>query len=116
MLSNIANRPLNKTGNLISKLKLKRHSQVMLNTNVDVNDILITGQLGYTNDFATIEDNVTKIYTNFVDARATFKAIPRELLTRAQNTIPVIRTEASFVLSKSQTCTIKQTQLPIILA
>ena len=46
ILSSIANRSLNQTGNLASKLRLKRHCHVMLTTNLDISDRLINGQLG----------------------------------------------------------------------
>ena len=45
ILSSIANRSLNQTGNLVSKLRLKKHCRVMLTTNVDISDRLINGQL-----------------------------------------------------------------------
>ena len=44
MLINIANNSLNKTGNLGSKPKLKRHLRVMLATNLDISDRFINGQ------------------------------------------------------------------------
>ena len=47
ILSSIANWPLNQTGNLVSKLRLKRHCHVMWTANVDVSDRLINGQLDY---------------------------------------------------------------------
>ena len=50
MLSNIANKPLTKQGDLVSKLKFKRHARVMLNTNLDISSSINT-HLGYIYDF-----------------------------------------------------------------
>ena len=75
MFINIANKPLNKTSNLVSKLKLKRHLRIILTTNIDISDRLINGQFEYIYDFATIQGTIIKIYIKSDDARAGLKAI-----------------------------------------
>ena len=61
-LSDMAKRTLNQTSNLASKLKLKRNCHVMLATNVDISDRLISSQLGYIYNFGTNIGTVTKKY------------------------------------------------------
>ena len=41
------------------------------------------------------------------------REIRSELLARAHNTVPIIRTEVSFALSKSETCSIRLPKFPI---
>ena len=115
ILSSIENRPVNQTGNVASKLRLKRHCRVMLRTNVDISDRLINGQLGPIYDFPTNIATVTKIYIKLDDNTAGLKAIQNTSLARTNNYDLISRTEASLALSKIHTSTIKRTQFPIML-
>ena len=88
----------------------------MLTTNADISGRLINDQLGYIYDFATNMGTVTKIYIKFDDNAAGLKAIQNESVARTHDAVPISGTEASFALPKSHTCTIKQNQLPTMLA
>ena len=88
----------------------------MLATNVDISERLINGQLGHIYDFSTNTATVTKIYIKFDDNATGLKAIQNESLTRANNYVPISRTEASLALSKTHASTIMRTQFPIMLA
>ena len=67
-------RKISETGNLESQLNLKVGLQVMITSNIDINDRLVNGLVGRVTQFK-YSNNVVSVYVKFYDDSAGLEAM-----------------------------------------
>ena len=116
-LENIQNKKLSETGNLANILRLKVDAQVMLLSNIDIEDRLVNGLLGQVKDFKIVSGGAKVIYVKFDNATARRNLMHSDAIGRSNSWVPIHRIEVTFGLRKNWThpC-VKRTQIPLTLA
>ena len=66
----IKQRKLSKTGNIACSLKLKIGAQVMLTTNVNIENRLVNSLVGKVMKFKLVDHQITIVYVEFNDKNA----------------------------------------------
>ena len=114
-LETIQNRKLSETGNLVNILKLKVDAQVMLLSNIDIEDKLVNGLIGQVKHFKIFSGEVKVVHVKFDDSIAGRNLVHSH--GRSINWVPIYKIEVTFGLRKNRThpC-VKRTQFPLTLA
>ena len=112
----IKQRKMSKTGNLESQLKLKIGAQVMLTSNLDIDDRLVNGLVGTVKQIKYKNNEVSVVYVKFNDNSAGREAMQSDLTAQQQNWVPIKKHQALFGLRKNkQQPSVKRTQFPLTL-
>ena len=75
----IKQRKMSKTGNLESQLKLKIGAQVMLTSNLDIDDRLVNGLVGTVKQIKYKNNEVSVVYVKFNDKNAGREAMQSDV-------------------------------------
>ena len=110
-------RKISDTGNLMSVLKLKIGGQVMLTTNIDLDDRLVNGLDGEVMEFKVFSGVLETIYIKLTDENAGVTTMKSNRRAWQCHWVPIEKVEASFPVKKkkSHPC-IKQTEFPLVLS
>ena len=116
-LENVQNRKLSETGNLVNILKLKVDAQIMLLSNIDIEDRLVNGLVGQVKLFKILNGEVKVVYVKFDDFIAGRNLMHSDAIGRSNSWVPIHKIEVTFGLRKNRThsCN-KRTQFPLTLA
>ena len=107
---------MSETGNLESQLKLKIGAQVMLTSNLDIDDRLVNGLVGTVKQIKYKNNEVSVVYVKFNDISAGREAMQSDLTAQQQNWVPIKKHQALFGLRKNkQQPSVKRTQFPLTL-
>ena len=108
---------MSETGNLESQLKLKIGAQVMLTSNLDIDDRLVNGLVGTVKQIKYKNNEVSVVYVKFNDNNAGREAMQSDVTARQHNWIPLKKHQALFGLCKNkQQPSVKRTQFPLTLS
>ena len=93
----VLNRSQSETGGLSGVLDIKLNARVMLTVNVDLQDRLVTGQLGTAKCIHTdSESNVSKIYVKFDNSKAGWKRMNSDAFGKQHLWVPIEKTEVDI--------------------
>ena len=81
----IKQRKVSGTGNLVSKLKLKIGAQVMLTSNLDIDDRLVNGLVGTVKQIKYKNNEVSVVYLTFNDNNAGREAMQSDVTAQQHN-------------------------------
>ena len=115
----VLNRSQSETGGLVGVLDIKLNARAMLTVNIDLQDMLVNGQLGTVKCIHTdSERNVSKIYIKFHYSKAGLKRMNSDTLGKQHLWVPIGKTEVDIKIKSSKTSSpvIKRTQYPLMLA
>ena len=84
-LENVQNRKLSETGNIANILKLKVDAQVMLLSNIDIEDRLVNGLVGQVKYFKIVNGEVKVIYVKSDDATAGRNLMHSDAIVRSNS-------------------------------
>ena len=93
-------RKMSETGNLERQLKLKIGAQVMLNSNLDIDDRLVNGWVGTVKQIKNKNNEVSVVYVKFNDNNAGREAMKSDVTARQHNWVPINKHQALFGLRK----------------
>ena len=114
-LENVQNRKLSETG--INILKLKVDAQVMLLSNIDIEDRLVNGLVGQVKHFKILNGKVKVVYVKFDDFIAGRNLMHSDAIGRSDSWVPIRKIEVTFGFKKNRTHSCdKRTQFPLTLA
>ena len=105
------------TGGLVSLFELKVNVRVMLTTNINIEDRLINGQMGFVKQIE-IKENKDYIFGVRCKCAGQIRMSGSDVVTKNNKRIPVKREETSIYLSKYKLTSpaIKRTQFPLVLS
>ena len=110
----IKQRKMSETGNLESQLKLKIGAQVMLTSNLDIDDRLVNGLVGTVKQIKYKNNEVSVVHVKFNDNNAGREAMQSDVTARQHNWVPIKNHQALFGLRKNkQRPSVKRTQFPL---
>ena len=110
-------RKISETGNLESHLNLNVGSQVMITSNIGINDRLDNGLVGSVTQFKYPKNVVSVVYVKFNDESAGLEAMRSDVTARQYQWVPIKRREALFGLCKNrQQPSVKKTQFSLTLS
>ena len=113
----IKQRKMSKTGNLESQLKLKIGAQVMLTSNLDIDDRLVNGLVGTVKQIRYKNNEVSAVYVKFNDNNAGREAMQIDVTAQQHNWAPIKKRQALFGLRRNkQQPSVKKTQFPLTLS
>ena len=113
----IKQRKMSETGNLESQLKLKIGAQVMLTSNLDIDDRLVNGLVGTVKQIKYKNNEVSVVYVKFNDNNAGREAMQSDVTAQQHNWGPIKKHQALFCLRKNkQQPSVKRTQFPLTLS
>ena len=113
----IKQRKMSEAGNLESQLQLKIGAQVMLISNLDIDDRLVNGLVGTVKQIKYKNNEVSVVYVKFNDISAGREAMQSDLTAQQQNWVPIKKHQALFGLRKNkQQPSVKRTQFPLTLS
>ena len=114
----VKNAKLSETGGLAYELTLKEGARIMITKNIDIEDKLINGQVGFIKYIKLANNKVSDIYVKLDDPTAGQKSRQSDHLSCANNWVKITRTESVFNTKKrfSNSPSIRRTQFPIMLA
>ena len=109
------------TGGVAGALELKIDARIMVTVNIDLNDMLVNGQLGTVKHILKDQKgSVTKIYVAFDDNQAGLKNMSKDAFFASQNLwVPIEKAKTNIRIrsNKDQTSpVINRTQFPLMLA
>ena len=108
---------MSETGNLESQLKLKTGAQVMLTSNLDIDDKLVNGLVGTVKQIRCKNNEVSVVYVTFNDKNAGREAMQSDVTARQHNCVPIKKHQALFGLRKNkQQPSVKRIQFPLTLS
>ena len=81
----IKQRKMSEAGNLESQLKLKIGTQVMLTSNLDINDRLVNGLVGTVKQIKYKNNEVSVVYLTFNDNNAGREAMQSDVTAQQHN-------------------------------
>ena len=90
----IKQRKMSETGNLESQLKLKIGAQVMLTSNLDIDDRLVNGLVGTVKQIKYKNNEVSVVYVKFNDNNAERKAMQSVVTAQQHNWVPIKKCQA----------------------
>ena len=109
----IKQRKMSETGNLESKLKLKIGEQVMLTSNLDIDDKLVNGLVWTVIQIKYKNDEVSVAHVKFNDNYAGREAMQSDVTAQQHNWLPTRKHQALFRLRKDkQQPSLKRKQFP----
>ena len=107
-------RKMSNTGNLESQLKLKISAQVMLTSNLDIDDRLDNALVGTVKQIKYKNNEVSVVHVKFNDNNAGREAMQSDVTARQHNWVPIKKHQALFGLLKNkQQPSVKRTQFPL---
>ena len=110
-------RKMSETRNLESPLKLKVDAQIMLTSNLNIDDRLVNGLVGTFKQIKYKNNEVSVVYVKFNDISAGREAMQSDLTAQQQNWVPIKKHQALFGLRKNkQQPSVKRTQFPLTLS
>ena len=110
-------RSIGNSGNLVSILKVKIGAQVMLTSNINIEDRLVNGLVGKVMSIAHEHGTVKIIYVKFNDKNAGLVTMRCDIVAQQQHWVPIQKYEASFPIKKNKPHpSIKRTQFPLVLS
>ena len=113
----VKQRKMNETGNLESQLKLKIGAQVMLTSNLDIDDRLVNGLVGTFKQIKCKNNEVSVVYVKFNDNDARKEAMGSDVIAQQHNWVPIKKHQALFGLRKNkQQPSVKRTQFPLTIS
>ena len=113
----VKQRKMNETGNLESQLKLKIGAQVMLTSNLDIDDRLVNGLVGTFKQIKCKNNEVSVVYVKFNDNDARKEAMGSDVIAQQHNWVPIKKHQALFGLRKNkQQPSVKTTQFTLTLS
>ena len=105
------------TGNFESQLNHKVGSQVMITSNIDINDRLVNGLVGRVTQFKYSNNVVSVVYVKFNDDSAGLEAMRSDVTARQYHWVPTKNRETLFGLRKNRKQPfVKRTQFPLTLS
>ena len=108
---------MSETGNLESQLKLKIGAQVMLTSNLDIDDRLVNGLVGTFKQIKCKNNEVSVVYVKFNDNDARKEAMGSDVIAQQHNWVPIKKHQALFGLRKNkQQPSVKRTQFPLTMS
>ena len=108
---------MSETGNLESQLKLKIVAQVMLTSNLDIDDRLVNGLVGTVKQIKYKNNEVSVVYVKFNDNNAGREAMQSDLTAQQHNWVPIMKYQALLGFHKSkQQPSVKRTQFSLTLS
>ena len=119
VLNKIYERNQMETGGLAYKLIIKLNAQVMLTTNIDVEDKLCNGQIGKIRHLAyDSRGDIKKIYLEMEGDDVGLKAMNSDKYNRAHKLVPIERVEKEIKIKKNRSSSpsIKRLQFPLVLS
>ena len=100
-----------------SQLKLKIGAQVMLTSNLDIDDRLVNGLVGTVKQIKYKNNEVSVVYVKFNDNNAGREAMQSDVTAQQHNWGPIEKHQALFCLRKNkQQPSVKRTQFPLTLS
>ena len=93
---------MSETGNLESQLKLKIGAQVMLTSNLDIDDRLVNGLVGTVKQIKYKNNEVSVVHVKFNDNNAGREAMQSDVTARQHNWVPIKKHQALFCLRKNK--------------
>ena len=113
----IKQRKMSETGNLESQLKLKIGAQVMLTSNLDIDDRLVNGLVGTVKQIKYKNNEVSVVHVKFNDNNAGREAMQSDVTAQQHNWVPIKKHQALFGLRKNkQQPSVKRTQFPLTMS
>ena len=108
---------MSETGNLESQLKLKIGAQVMLTSNLDIDDKLVNGLVGAVKQIRCKNNEFSVVYVTFNDKKAGREAMQSDVTARQHNRVPINKHQTLFGLRKNkQQPSVKRIQFPLTLS
>ena len=108
---------MSETGNLESQLKLKIGAQVMLTSNLDIDDRLVNGLVGTVKQIKYKNNEVSVVYVKFNDNNAGREAMQSDVTAQQHNWVPIKKHQALLGLRKNkQQPSVKTTQFTLTLS
>ena len=99
-----------------SQLKLKIGAQVMLTSNLDIDDRLVNGLVGTVKQIKYKNNEVSVVHVKFNDNNAGREAMQSDVTAQQHNWVPIKKHQALFGLRKNkQQPSVKRTQFPLTL-
>ena len=96
----IKQRRMSEKGNLESQLQLKIGAQVMLTSNLDIDDMLVNGLVGTVKQIKYKNNEVSVVYVNFDDNNARTEAMQPDVTAQQYNWAPVKKNQTLLGLCK----------------
>ena len=93
---------MSETGNLERQLKLKIGPQVMLTSNLDIDDRLINGLVGKVKQIKYKNSEFSVAYLRFNDNNAGREAMQSDMIARRHDWVPIKKHQALFGLRKNK--------------
>ena len=93
---------MSEAGNLGSQLKLKISAQIMLTSNLDIDERLVNGLVGTAKQIKYKLNEVRVVYVTFNDDNAGRKVMQSDLKARQDNWVPIKKYQAFFGLRKNK--------------
>ena len=113
----IKQRNMSKTGNLESQLKLKIGTQVMLTSNLDIDDKLVNGLVGRFKQIKYTNNEFSVVYVMFNDDNAGRETMESDVTVQQHNWVPIKKHQALFGHCKNKhQPSVKRTQFPLTLS
>ena len=111
------NKKQSETGGLEKCLELKVYTKVIVTVNVDMQDMLINGQIGEVADFEIMDSIVKKVYLKFQDPVLGKNAMLYHHFAQQNCFVPLQTCDADIPICKgSISPSIKWTQFPLMLS
>ena len=113
----IKQKNMSETGNLEIHLKLKIGAQVILTSNLDIDDRLVNGLAGTVKQIKYKNNEVSVVYVTFNDNNAGGEAMQSHVTVLQHNWVPIKKHQALFGLRKNkQQPSVKRTQFSLTLS
>ena len=107
-------RKMGEIGNLQNQLKLKIGAQVMLTSNLDIDDGLVNGLVGTVKQIKYKNNEVSVVYVKFNDHNAQREAMQSDVTDWQHNWVPIKKYQALFGLRKNkQQPSVKRAHFPL---
>ena len=109
----VKQRKRSETGNLESQLKLKICAQLMLTSNLDIDDRIVNGLVGTTKQIKYKNNEVSVVYVKFNNNNAGREPMQSDVTAGQHSWVPIKKHQALFGFCKNkQQPSVKRTQFP----